>query len=223
ATARRCWPAAARARSCRAPTRPRWASRSPSPGSRPASRARCASTSAAAKSRCASWPGPSCAAARPPRAFDPAPRAFATLATPTLHQRCFRSTAMSEIPGDLKFMKSHEWARIEGDGKVTVGISDHAQDLLGDLVYVDLPDVGDSVEAGNACAVLESVKAASDIYAPVSGTITEVNSALADKPETINEDAYGDGWLFVIEASDPDQAKELLAPDDYAALIEGDE
>jgi len=130
---------------------------------------------------------------------------------------------MSEIPGDLKFMKSHEWARIEGDGKVTVGISDHAQDLLGDLVYVDLPDVGDSVEAGNACAVLESVKAASDIYAPVSGTITEVNSALADKPETINEDAYGDGWLFVIEASDPDQAKELLAPDDYAALIEGDE
>ena len=130
---------------------------------------------------------------------------------------------MSEIPGDLKFMKSHEWARIEGDGKVTVGISDHAQDLLGDLVYVDLPDVGVSVEAGNSCAVLESVKAASDIYAPVSGTITEVNSALADKPETINEDAYGDGWLFVIEASEPDQAKELLAPDDYAALIEGDD
>ena len=130
---------------------------------------------------------------------------------------------MSEIPGDLKFMKSHEWARIEGDGKVTVGISDPAQDLLGDLVYVALPDVGDSVEEGNACALLESVKAASDIYAPVSGTITEVNSALADKPETINEDAYGDGWLFVIEASEPDQAKELLAPDDYAALIEGDD
>ena len=130
---------------------------------------------------------------------------------------------MSDIPGDLKFMKSHEWARVEGDGKVTVGISDHAQGLLGDLVYVDLPGVGDSVEAGNACAVLESVKAASDIYAPVSGTIVEVNSALADKPETINEDAYGEGWLFVIEASAPDQVKELLGPDDYAALVEGDD
>ena len=130
---------------------------------------------------------------------------------------------MSDIPGDLKFMKSHEWARVEGDGRVTVGISDHAQELLGDLVYVDLPDVGDSVEAGNSCAVLESVKAASDIYAPVSGTIVEVNSALADKPETINEDAYGEGWLFVIEASEPDQAKELLGPDDYDALIEGED
>ena len=130
---------------------------------------------------------------------------------------------MSDIPGDLKFMKSHEWARVEGDGKVTVGISDHAQELLGDLVYVDLPDVGDSVEAGNSCAVLESVKAASDIYAPVSGTIVEVNSALADKPETINEDAYGEGWLFVIEASELDQVKELLGPDDYASLIEGDD
>lgn len=127
---------------------------------------------------------------------------------------------MSDIPGDLKFMKSHEWARIEGDGKVTVGISDHAQGLLGDLVYVDLPGVGDSVEAGNACAVVESVKAASDIYAPVSGTIVEVNSALADKPETINEDAFGEGWLFVIEASEPDQAKDLLDPDAYAALVE---
>jgi glycine cleavage system H protein len=120
-------------------------------------------------------------------------------------------------------MKSHEWARVEGDGKVTVGISDHAQDLLGDLVYVDLPAVGDSVEAGTACAVVESVKAASDIYAPVSGTIVEVNAALADKPETINEDAFGEGWLFVIEASEPDQVDELLAPDDYAALIEGDD
>ena len=127
---------------------------------------------------------------------------------------------MSEIPGDLKFMKSHEWARVEGDGKVTVGISDHAQGLLGDLVYVDLPGVGDSVEAGNACAVVESVKAASDIYAPMSGTIVAVNSALADKPETINEDAFGEGWLFVIEASEPEQANDLLDPDAYAALVE---
>ena len=127
---------------------------------------------------------------------------------------------MSDIPGDLKFMKSHEWARVEGDGKVTVGISDHAQGLLGDLVYVDLPAVGDSVEAGTACAVVESVKAASDIYAPVSGTIAAVNTALADKPETINEDAFGEGWLFVIEASDPEQANDLLDPDAYAALVE---
>jgi glycine cleavage system H protein len=130
---------------------------------------------------------------------------------------------MSEIPGDLKFMKSHEWARVEGDGKITVGISDHAQGLLGDLVYVDLPSVGDRVEAGNACAVVESVKAASDVYAPVSGTVTAVNSDLSDKPETINEDAYGEGWLFVVEADEPDQLNELLSPDDYAELLEDDE
>jgi glycine cleavage system H protein len=130
---------------------------------------------------------------------------------------------MSEIPGDLKFLKSHEWARVEGDGKVTVGISDHAQGLLGDLVYVELPNVGDRIEAGNACAVVESVKAASDVYAPVSGKVVEVNSALADKPETINEDAYGDGWLFVVEADEPDQLNELLGPDDYAELLEDEE
>ena len=130
---------------------------------------------------------------------------------------------MSEIPGDLKFMKSHEWARVEGDGKVTVGISDHAQGLLGDLVYVELPNVGDRVEAGNACAVVESVKAASDVYAPVSGTVTEVNAAPADKPETINEDAYGEGWLFTLDIEEPDQLKELLGPDDYAELLEEDD
>lgn len=130
---------------------------------------------------------------------------------------------MSEIPGDLKFMKSHEWARVEGDGRVTVGISDHAQGLLGDLVYVDLPEVGDRAEAGTACAVVESVKAASDVYAPVSGKITAVNGALADKPETINEDAYGEGWLFVVEIDDPEQLNELIEPDDYAELIEGDD
>ena len=130
---------------------------------------------------------------------------------------------MSEIPGDLKFNKSHEWARVEGDGKVTVGISDHAQGLLGDLVYVDLPNIGDQVEAGTACAVVESVKAASDVYAPVTGKVVEVNSALADKPETINEDAYGDGWLYVVEAEEPEQLNELLGPDDYAELLEEEE
>ena len=127
---------------------------------------------------------------------------------------------MSEIPGDLKFLKSHEWVRIEGDGKVTVGISDHAQGLLGDLVYVELPNVGDTVEAGTACAVVESVKAASDVYAPVGGKVVAINEALADKPETINEDAYGDGWLFTLEIDDADQLNELLGPDAYAELLE---
>lgn len=130
---------------------------------------------------------------------------------------------MSEIPGDLKFLKSHEWVRAEGGGKATIGISDHAQGLLGDLVYVELPNVGDRVEVGNACAVVESVKAASDVYAPVSGTVVEVNAALADKPETINEDAYGDGWLFVIELDDAEQLNELLGPDEYAELLDSEE
>ncbi|MES2858407.1 MAG: glycine cleavage system protein GcvH [Pseudomonadota bacterium] len=130
---------------------------------------------------------------------------------------------MSEIPGDLKFLKSHEWARIEGDGKVTVGISDHAQGLLGDLVYVELPNVGDTVQVGNACAVVESVKAASDVYAPLSGTVVEVNESLSDKPETINEDAYGEGWLFTMEIDDAEQLNDLLAPDDYAELLEDED
>ncbi|MFC0677146.1 glycine cleavage system protein GcvH [Lysobacter korlensis] len=130
---------------------------------------------------------------------------------------------MSEIPGDLKFLKSHEWARLEGEGKVTVGISDHAQGLLGDLVYVELPNVGDRVEAGNACAVVESVKAASDVYAPVTGTVTAVNAALGDKPETINEDAYGEGWIFTVDIDDAEQLNELLGPDEYAELLENDD
>ena len=129
---------------------------------------------------------------------------------------------MSQIPGDLKFLKSHEWARVEGDGRVTVGISDHAQGLLGDLVYVELPAVGDSVEAGNAVAVVESVKAASDVYSPVSGTVVAINEDLADKPETINEDAYGQGWLFVVEVADNAATDDLLSAGDYAALLEND-
>ncbi|ANB16745.1 glycine cleavage system protein GcvH [Dokdonella koreensis] len=130
---------------------------------------------------------------------------------------------MQEIPGDLKFMKSHEWARVEDNGTVTVGISDHAQGLLGDLVYVELPSVGDEVQAGNACAVVESVKAASDVYTPVSGEIVAINESLADKPETINEDAYGDGWLFVVKLSSRDELQELLDPDAYAELVENEE
>lgn len=129
---------------------------------------------------------------------------------------------MSQIPGELKFLKSHEWVRIESDGRATVGISDHAQGLLGDLVYVELPAVGDSVTAGNAVAVVESVKAASDVYSPVSGTVVAVNDALSDKPETINEDAYGQGWLFVVELSDKAELDSLLDADAYAAVLEDD-
>lgn len=129
---------------------------------------------------------------------------------------------MNEIPGDLKFLKSHEWARIEDSGRVTVGISDHAQAQLGDLVYVELPGVGDRVEAGNGVAVVESVKAASDVYAPISGVVVAVNEVLSDRPEAINEDAFGDGWIYAIEPDDVAELDDLLSPDDYAALIVDD-
>ena len=130
---------------------------------------------------------------------------------------------MSEIPGDLKFLKSHEWARVEGNGRVTVGISDHAQGLLGDLVYVELPEVGADAKAGEQIAVVESVKAASDVYSPISGKVVEVNSALSDKPETINEDAYGEGWMFVVELTNAEEGNELLDPDAYAEALENDD
>ena len=130
---------------------------------------------------------------------------------------------MKEIPGDLKFLKSHEWARLEDSGRVVVGISDHAQSQLGDLVYVELPSIGDHVDAGNGVAVVESVKAASDVYAPVSGTVVAVNEALADRPEAINEDAYGDGWLYALEPDDAADLDALLSPDDYAALVEDED
>lgn len=130
---------------------------------------------------------------------------------------------MSEIPGDLKFLKSHEWARVEGNGRVTVGISDHAQGLLGDLVYVELPEVGADAKAGEQIAVVESVKAASDVYSPISGKVIEVNSALSDKPETINEDAYGEGWMFVVELTNAEELNELLDPDAYAEALENDD
>ena len=130
---------------------------------------------------------------------------------------------MSEIPGDLKFLKSHEWARVESDGSVTVGISDHAQGLLGDLVYVELPELDGEAKAGETIAVVESVKAASDVYSPVTGTIIKVNSALSDKPETINEDAYGDGWMYVVELSNADELNELLDPDAYAEALEDED
>ena len=130
---------------------------------------------------------------------------------------------MSEINGDLTFLKSHEWARVEGTGRVTVGISDHAQGLLGDLVYVELPEVGADAKAGEQIAVVESVKAASDVYSPISGKVVEVNSALSDKPETINEDAYGEGWMFVVELTNAEEVNELLDPDAYAEALENDD
>ncbi len=130
---------------------------------------------------------------------------------------------MNEIPGDLKFLKSHEWARMEDNGRVTVGISEHAQGLLGDLVYVELPSVGDTVKQGTACAVVESVKAASDVYSPISGTVVAVNDALSDKPETINEDAYGEGWILAIKPDDAAELDEMIDPDDYAAMIEDED
>jgi len=129
---------------------------------------------------------------------------------------------MSNVPTELKYAKSHEWVRDEGDGTVTVGISDHAQEQLGDLVFVELPEVGDSLDAGNECAVVESVKAASDIYSPVTGEVTEVNQALADAPETVNEDAFGNGWLFKVRLSDPAQLDELLDADGYAEAVESE-
>jgi glycine cleavage system H protein len=112
---------------------------------------------------------------------------------------------------------------VEDNGQVTIGISDHAQGLLGDLVYVELPTVGDDVAAGSAVAVVESVKAASDVYSPVSGKVVAVNGALSDKPETINEDAYGEGWILVVQPEDADQLNELLSPDDYTELLEGED
>lgn len=107
---------------------------------------------------------------------------------------------MSNIPPELKYTKTHEWARLEDDGAVTVGITDHAQAQLGDMVFIELPLVGRVLRAGEECAVVESVKAASDVYSPAAGEITAVNEALADKPELINQDPYGEGWIFRLKA-----------------------
>ncbi|EWS98256.1 glycine cleavage system protein H [Pseudoalteromonas sp. SCSIO_11900] len=127
---------------------------------------------------------------------------------------------MSNIPSELKYAPSHEWVRNEGDGTYTVGISEHAQELLGDMVFVELPEVGDEVDAGEDCAVAESVKAASDIYAPISGEIVAINEELEDAPETVNNDAYGDGWLFRIKASDESEVDNLLDAEGYAHTID---
>ena len=127
---------------------------------------------------------------------------------------------MNEIPGDLKFRPSHEWVRIEQDGTVTVGISDHAQDLLGDIVFVELPDIGAQMNSEDEVAIVESVKAASDVYSPVSGKIIEVNELLLDNPETINESPYSDGWFYKIQPDNLDEINELLSPQEYGEVCE---
>lgn len=121
-----------------------------------------------------------------------------------------------ENPADLRYTASHEWLRDNGDGTVTVGITAHAQDALGELVYVELPEPGRRVDAGEACVVVESTKAASDVYAPASGEILEVNAALADAPQLVNEAPYADGWLFRMSLDDPAQSDALLSAADYA-------
>jgi len=125
---------------------------------------------------------------------------------------------MSNVPSELKFLSTHEWVLVDGD-KATIGISDHAQELLGDLVFVELPEVGSAVSAGDTVAVVESVKAASDTYAPVSGEVIEVNEELEDSPERINDDPYGDGWMYRVKMDDPDEVDGLLNADSYTDAI----
>lgn len=129
---------------------------------------------------------------------------------------------MSEIPSELKYTKSHEWVRSEEDGSVSIGISDHAQELLGDLVFVELPEVGTQLSAEDAACVVESVKAASDVYMPITGEVVAVNETLADAPETINDSPYDDGWLIRVTPSNPDELLDLMDADTYNAEIAED-
>jgi len=129
---------------------------------------------------------------------------------------------MSEMPGDLRYSRNHEWARANDDGSVTIGITDHAQDQLGDLVYVEVPEQDQEVAADEACAVVESVKAASDVYAPIAGTVIAANEALADKPEAVNQDAYGEGWLIRLKPSSSDALSALMDADTYREFVESE-
>jgi len=130
---------------------------------------------------------------------------------------------MSEIPSELKYAKTHEWTRLEEDGTVTVGITDHAQDALGDVVFVEQPEVGARLAAQEEAGVVESVKAASDIYAPISGTVFAVNDTLEDTPENVNEDCYGDGWFFKIEPDDAADLDELMDAAAYGEMLDSEE
>lgn len=126
---------------------------------------------------------------------------------------------MSDVPSDLKYLPSHEWARLEQDGTVTVGITDHAQEALGDVVYVELPELNSELTQGAETGVVESVKAASDIYAPVSGTVVAINEVLEGAPETVNASPYQDGWFFKVKPTDTDELETLMGADGYQAQI----
>lgn len=130
---------------------------------------------------------------------------------------------MSDIPDDLKYTKTHEWVRVENDGTVTVGITHYAQEALGDLVFVELPEIGQEVEIEEQCAVVESVKAASDIYSPISGEVVKVNTALTEKPELVNSSPYEDGWLFKVKLAKESGLEELLAARDYEEILKQQE
>lgn len=127
---------------------------------------------------------------------------------------------MSTIPSELKYTKSHEWVRNNGDGTVTIGVTDHAQALLGDVVFVELPEVDSEFGAEDACGVVESVKAASDFYSPLNGMVTGVNEILEDEPEMINSDPYEGGWIYTLKMDDPAELESLLSADDYTKLAE---
>lgn len=130
---------------------------------------------------------------------------------------------MSQTPSELKYASSHEWARLEEDGSVTIGISDHAQEALGDVVFVELPDVGSTLAAGDEAGVVESVKAASDIYAPIGGEVIAVNEQLDDEPETVNADPYNDGWFFKLQPTDTSELEALLDAEGYQQRCEEDD
>ena len=126
---------------------------------------------------------------------------------------------MSNIPSDLNYVASHEWLKLEDDGIITVGITDHAQDLLGDVVFVELPEVGREVSADEEIAVVESVKAASDVYAPIAGEIVEINDELVDSPELANEDPYGKAWFFKIKPANVADYDDLLSAEEYQSAL----
>ncbi|MDG0991451.1 MAG: glycine cleavage system protein GcvH [Luminiphilus sp.] len=130
---------------------------------------------------------------------------------------------MSNNPSELRYAKSHEWARVEEDGTVTVGISDHAQESLGDVVYVELPSIGDQLAGGDQAGLVESVKAASDIYSPVTGEVIALNENLEDEPELINTDPYNDGWFFRVKVEELSELEGMLAADDYADACTSDD
>ncbi len=130
---------------------------------------------------------------------------------------------MSAVPNDLRYTKNHEWVRLEDDGEVTVGITDHAQELLGDLVFVEYPEVGVNVAVEEACAVVESVKAASDVYAPLAGEVVAANEMLADNPEMVNQDPYGEGWIFRLRPEENTAIEALMEAEEYTAILASEE